>query len=215
MNWDAAIAAFKDVGIVLGTISAALLFTRTYWMPWFRVWNEGRKARAAMPATLTSLVNDFGTFRANVEHELYPNSSSSLRDAVDRTERTARETNDRVHMVVGMIRHTADANRAEATFETDSLGQVVWVNTTMLRWTGLQLDAIAGWGWINAVAFNDRDRLRDEIEAAIEERRAYTAVFRLIDADGHIVRVELKANPIRDASGHVVKWMGHLARLPA
>lgn len=209
---SALVEGLKTAGIVLGFFGALLTFTHTWWLPWARRQREAARARAEMPAALATLIADFQAHREFVDHELKPNNSSSLRDAIDRTERLSHETNNRVTVAIGMIRHASDANRVEATFETDARGVTVWVNATYLRWTGLQLVEAIGWGWINAVAHNDRERVRDEWELAVAEQRAFTAAYRLFDADGQPIPVEVKAHPIRDAQGHVVKWMGNVTR---
>lgn len=203
----------KDFGLLLTAMGAALGFTTKWWLPYWRGWRETRQARAAMPRMLLELSQAFTAHRAFVDHELRPNNSSSIRDAIDRIERMGCETGTRVNMVVGMIRHQADANRTEATFESDSEGLCLWVNATYLRWTGSHQELVIGWGWINTIAHNDRERLRDEWEAAIDERRAFSSTYRMLDANGAPFTVECKANPIRDAHGDVVKWMGNIVRL--
>jgi PAS domain S-box-containing protein len=206
------IEGLKAAGIILGFIGTVLTLTTTWWLPAYRRWRAHRQALAQMPATLATLATSFAEHREFVDHELRPNNSSSMRDAIDRTERLAHETNNRVNVAIGMIRHAADSNPAEGTFEADHTGSTVWVSATYLRWTGLQLADATGWGWINAVAHADRERLREEWSVAVQEQRVFTSTYRLTDAEGHAFDVEVKANPIRDAQGRVVKWMGNVTR---
>lgn len=211
MGWLASVPGWaKDLSMVIGAISAVLTFTTRWWLPALRAWRASRAAKAAMPGMLAQLSADFTAHRDFVDHELRPNNSSSIRDAVDRIERVSQATRDEVKVAVGMIRHGADTHRTEGSFEAGGDGATQWVNATFLRWTGCQLDQCLGWGWINAVAHDDRERVREEWEAAVNERRAFSSNYRLISATGALFPIECKATPIRDSRGVVVKWMGNV-----
>lgn len=187
MNWwDWVKDAVKDLGLLIGTLVAALGFAKNWWMPYYRRWRERRKAKAAVPSTLVDL-------------------AASLQ----RIERTGETTLDQTTMLHGMVRHQADSH-ADAVFETDAAGLNVWVNANYLRWTGMQLDQLRGWGWINAIAYADRDRVRAEWEDALAEARTFTATYHLLDATGRPFEVAVKATPLRNRAGEVVKWMGNI-----
>jgi PAS domain-containing protein len=212
--WEGWVQLMQDLGVLVGTVTAVLVFSRTWWMPWWRLRKAERAALRALPATIAKHVEAFDKFRDEVTHEIRPNNSSSIRDAIDRIERTGRSTADTVYLLQGMIRHRADTDTASASVECDGAGLVVWANATFLRWTAMQLDHVIGWGWINTVSHVDRARLRDEWEDALAESRDYTGTYGLITPDG-VVQVEAKATPLRDANGNVVKWLSTIARIPA
>ncbi|MEU3563507.1 hypothetical protein [Kitasatospora sp. NPDC006786] len=80
--WAAALGA---IAAVLGLIWRAVRRIHTVLDAWSDDW-QGTEARPGVPARPGVMVRI-----AAIEHELHPNSGSSLRDAVDRVEVAVRE----------------------------------------------------------------------------------------------------------------------------
>lgn len=101
----------------------------------------------------------------------------------------------------------ADLNIDAAEFTCDHDGSVTNVNQTFARWIGVGKAELAGWGWINYVHIDDRDRVRREWDACVKEHRVYSIKYRLVEADGGIIHVHTVATPIPDAPP-ARQWVG-------
>lgn len=202
----------KALGAVIGTLAAILTFTRTFWLPAWRARKLRREAYRALPSLLQGHIASFDAFRDEVTHEIRPNNGSSLKDSLARIEVTGTNLRDSIQLLQGMIRHRADGDGHHGVIECDAAGLVEWANATFLRWTAMQAPLLTGWGWVNTVAHVDRARIRDEWEDAVVETRDFTSTFGLITPDG-VLPVEVKATPLRDGRGHVLKWLWTVTRM--
>lgn len=105
------------------------------------------------------------------------------------------------------MRARADLNIDAAEFTCDHDGSVTNVNQTFARWIGVGKAELVGWGWINYVHIDDRDRVRREWDACVKEHRVYNIKYRLVEADGDITHVHTVATPIPDAPP-ARQWVG-------
>lgn len=151
-----------------------------------------------------------GTIRAQV----MPNGGSSLSDKVHQTLEVSQSTARNVTVLAATVRahHDADANVAK--FEADSNGLFTWVSKSFLRWCNRSPEQMRGWGWSNCVADKDRDRVREEWEMAVNERREFQLRFELRDNDGCNIAVEANATPIFYGAGAAPEqWVGVIRRV--
>lgn len=96
-------------------------------------------------------------------------------------------------------------------FETDNIGWCRYVNPAWTRLTGLPIDEAQGEGWAEAIHPDDRNRVFETWETAIEEKKAFTAVYRFRNVHTHeVTEVRGSASPIHDGSENVVGWIGTL-----
>ncbi|WP_135468602.1 PAS domain S-box protein [Crenalkalicoccus roseus] len=73
--------------------------------------------------------------------------------------------------------------------------------------TGQPAEAARGWGWLDAVHPEDRERVRRCWEEALAREKTYEAEYRL--AQGEDWRwTAARAVPVRDAAGRIVEWVG-------
>ena len=63
-----------------------------------------------------------------------------------------------------------------------------------------------GYGWLEHVHPEDRERVRDEWRGAVESAKAFDAEFRIRGHDGRYRWFKTRSTPIRRAGGAVVKW---------
>lgn len=75
-----------------------------------------------------------------------------------------------------------------------------------LEYTGVPESEHLGYGWLEQVAPEDRDRVREEWRRALRAGTALDVDFRLRRHDGELRRFRTRAAPIRDPGGAVVKW---------
>jgi two-component system sensor kinase FixL len=87
-------------------------------------------------------------------------------------------------------------------------GSVDFLNQRWLEYTGLSLEDGLGQGWQAAIHPEDRARFVDEWRAALAAGEPLEAETRLRRADGESRWFLLRAVPLRDEKGNIVKWYG-------
>jgi len=107
-----------------------------------------------------------------------------------------------------------------ADFETivDSIPEIVWtaapdgspeyLNRRGAEYTGLPEDARPDWDWIEMVHPEDADRTADKWRDAVANGTPYEVEFRLRRFDVEFRRHVLRALPVRNADGELVRWVG-------
>ena len=85
-------------------------------------------------------------------------------------------------------------------------GSADFLNQNFREYTGLSLAESLGWGWMNA--FHPDDRLMEKWPAAMAAGRAFEAEARLRRSDGQYRWFLIRAVPLRDEQGNIVKWYG-------
>ena len=87
-------------------------------------------------------------------------------------------------------------------------GQLDWFNEQTLRYSGMDIAALSGAGWSTLVHPDDVVRAASTWSAALRSGENYEVEFRIRRADGvyrwHLVR----ALPVRNARGIIVRWVG-------
>lgn len=96
--------------------------------------------------------------------------------------------------------------------------QVVWLADpegkalgTMADWreyTGQPTEQMQGWGWLEAIHPEDRERTRRNWTKAVETQSFYKAEYRLRTRDGSYRHHIAKAVPILEADGNIREWVG-------
>src|SRR6202163_3812297 len=119
--------------------------------------------------------------------------------------------------------HHSDADEASNVIEErlrliiDTIPIIVWrklpdgsadfLNRNFREYTGLSLDQGLGWGWMMN-AFHPDDRLMEEWRAALAAEKAFEKEARLRRADGQYRWCLIRAVPLRNEQGDLVKWYG-------
>jgi PAS domain S-box-containing protein len=123
----------------------------------------------------------------------------------------------------GANTHHNDADEASNVIEErlrliiDSIPIIVWrklpdgsadfLNRNFLEYTGLSLEQGLGWGWMMN-AFHSDDRLMEEWRAALTAEKPFEKEARLRRADGQYRWFLIRAMPLRNEQGKLVKWYG-------
>ena len=127
-----------------------------------------------------------------------------------RTQRELRqlqETQQRLAVEEARYRSLVDATSAivwtmPPTGEFDS-EQAAWS-----AFTGQPTDALAGWGWLDAVHPDDRERTVEAWKEALEEHALFETEHRLRRHDGVYRWMAVRAAPIAEDEGAVREWVG-------
>jgi PAS domain S-box-containing protein len=86
-------------------------------------------------------------------------------------------------------------------------GSVDFLNKHFREYTGLSSEEGMGWGWMNNV-FHPDDRLIEEWRAALAAAKPFEKEARLRRFDGQYRWFLIRAVPLRDEQGKVIKWYG-------
>jgi PAS domain S-box-containing protein len=118
-------------------------------------------------------------------------------------------------VVTGLVQR---ARRLKEQFQlvVDNIPAVVWskrpdgtvdfLNQYFQNYTGISAAEGRGWGWMKA--FHPDDRAAHEWRAALAVGAPFEKEARLRRVDGQYRWFALRAAPLRDARGHIVKWYG-------
>ncbi|MER8764794.1 MULTISPECIES: PAS domain-containing protein [unclassified Mesorhizobium] len=87
-------------------------------------------------------------------------------------------------------------------------GPTEFVSQHYLDYTGLSSEQARGWGWTVAVHADDLDGLIATWQTIIASGNAGETEARLRRFDGSYRWFLVRANPLRDESGNIVKWYG-------
>ena len=85
-------------------------------------------------------------------------------------------------------------------------GSADFLNQRFREYTGLSVEEGLGWGWMNA--FHPEDRAEEEWRAAFAAGEPFEREARLRRTDGAYRWFLLRAEPVHDERGNVVKWYG-------
>lgn len=100
----------------------------------------------------------------------------------------------------------------------DSLPTLVWgcrpdggcdfLSQQWVDYTGIGEPEQLGYGWVEQVHPEERERVREEWRAAVRSGQPFNTEFRLRAKDGRFRWFMSQSNPIRDHTGAVIKWYG-------
>lgn len=121
-------------------------------------------------------------------------------DALKRASEALRENEARAQLLIDGV--------ALATWETASDGLVETDSPNWRAYTGQSFDEWKGQGWLSAIHPDDRTAISEKWRETVRKRRSIDAEYRLRKANGTYRWMNVRAVPLRDEAGHVVKWLG-------
>jgi PAS domain S-box-containing protein len=138
------------------------------------------------------------TILPKIAQELTPNGGSSLRDTIDRIDKNVKILDSRQKVMM--------VSTGKAWFEADIHGKYTYVCRNWTELTGLSLVEARGNGWVLGVHPDDRVKVFEEWEQAVEQDREFLMNYRYVDRKGHSTMCEVHGYPYRDGdvtSGYV------------
>ncbi|MCW3847954.1 EAL domain-containing protein [Sphingomonas sp. LB-2] len=103
----------------------------------------------------------------------------------------------------------------QAVFDTDALGFATEISPSWLAYTGLSYEEARGFGWIDAIHPEDRQRIAELRVQAMRDRTDLDSEFRLRRADGTWCWSNVRAVPVLGPDGRVAKWVGMMIDISA
>lgn len=141
------------------------------------------------------------TMIPSIYSELTPNHGSSIKDKIDKIDKKVDENTKVTNLICHRQRWILD-NRSEPIFECDSNGNCTWVNEKYCQLTKHNISHVIGNGWKNLIHEDDRERVVQEWQSAVEDKRSSTCTYRIVDTDGNIYQISATAT-INDMYGYI------------
>lgn len=195
---------WQQIAGIIGALAAALAILRWGWFAVPRLCKAiGRKLNKMFG--IGDIKTDIGALTEQVKFvvtELRPNGGASIRDSLNRIE---------IRQVLQEQRQKAIlSDMSVGVFETDTVGNFVWVNRKYLRMTGRSPMEVRGSGWINTIAERDRERVIQEWKDAMDANREFESRFMLITPEDDRVEVQVRTYKYEksDDPEHPLGFMG-------
>jgi PAS domain S-box-containing protein len=93
-------------------------------------------------------------------------------------------------------------------FQSDAMGDCVFVNHRWLELTGLSLAQAMGQGWKQAIHPEDRERVFHEWDAAFQAKQEFRSEYRFQTPQGQVYWVIGNATAFQDEAGRVTGYLG-------
>jgi len=87
-------------------------------------------------------------------------------------------------------------------------GSAEFLNQQWTTYTGVSLQEAQGWGWIPAIHPDDFPNLLEKYTALLQGDEPGEVEARMRRFDGEYRWFLFRANPLRDETGHIVRWCG-------
>lgn len=140
-----------------------------------------------------------------MHEEFRPNGGGSLRDAINRIE-TRLLAEQQTRRALSMV---LDVD--VAIFERDAAGLCLWINQCYSNISGLSLAEAKNYGWINAIDPRERDRVVNEWDSAIKQKRSFQMEYRIINTQTGIpTKVKCNSCPLHDDKDEIIGYVGTL-----
>jgi diguanylate cyclase (GGDEF)-like protein/PAS domain S-box-containing protein len=128
---------------------------------------------------------------------------------------------DRMLALQGAVVTAARDGEARFRMLAEAVPQIVWtalpeqgVDYCNQRWyelTGLSEEQTLGWGWPEALHPDDQPLVLQNWEQAQHSGEPFEMEYRLRDAQGGYRWYLVRANPMRNSAGAIIKWFGACA----
>ena len=117
-----------------------------------------------------------------------------------RAEDALRRSEDRLRVVIDTI--------PALVFSAKPDGSLDFINQRHREFTGLTLNDVSGWRWIDVIHPDDRAKLVDQWKMSLATGEPLATEARLRRANGDYRWLLIRAVPLHDESGMIVEWYG-------
>jgi two-component system CheB/CheR fusion protein len=125
----------------------------------------------------------------------------AIEDVTERKElEVLRESEQRFRMLAEGLPHLVWTSKLD--------GNCDYFNSKWTEYTGLPMSELLGLGWRETIHEEDRERTHDLWCAALKGETRYDLEFRIRRDDGLYRWFKVRATPLRDKQGEIIKWFG-------
>ncbi len=143
-----------------------------------------------------------------VIRQLSPNGGTSIADSLKRVENGLYE--------MRVVRWAYEDIAGSPFLQANSKGEIIAASRGLCDTLGLDAKDILLNGWVSAIHPDDRTRIWQEWRNAVDQQRRFDETFRVVRADDHrTVKVNAKANPVRDADNRLTGFVGAITEAVA
>jgi PAS domain-containing protein len=136
----------------------------------------------------------------SIAYEFQPNGGNSLKDALNRLELFTAVSNTKIQTIMDY--------HGMAAWESDKAGACIWASEELLKLMELNHHEMQGFGWMTAIAEEDRQRVSSEWTRAVEQQRQFHMEYQV--GIENFTKVLGRATQIRDSKGQLTGFIGTL-----
>ncbi|MBB4636283.1 MHYT domain-containing protein [Longimicrobium terrae] len=130
-----------------------------------------------------------------------------LTTLVDRRLRTRTAEAEAARRSAARFRSLVTAS-SQVVFTTGPEGAILAEQPQWAAYTGMEFEAYRGWGWLNAIHPDERERAACLWREAVEEVRDVDAMHRVLRTDGEWRLLALRAVAVTEEDGGIREWVG-------
>src|SRR5271166_2494640 len=145
--------------------------------------------------------------RANRRLEKYARETANQRDISEKRAAELDRLNESLRQSEERYRSLAIAT-AQIVWMTNPKGEVVEDMPMWRAFTGKSEEELRGWGWVDSLHPEDRERTRAVWSVAVRARSVYETEYRIRKSDGEYRHFAARGAPVLQADGSVREWVG-------
>src|SRR5271165_5864514 len=145
--------------------------------------------------------------RANRQLEKYARGIANQRDISEKRAAELDRLNESLRQSEGRYRSLTIAT-AQIVWTTNPEGEVVEDMPMWRAFTGKSEEELRGWGWVDSLHPEDRERTRAVWSEAVRARSVYETDYRIRKSDGEYRHFVARGAPVLQADGSVREWVG-------
>ena len=145
--------------------------------------------------------------RANRQLEKYARGIANQRDISEKRAAELDRLNESLRQSEGRYRSLVNAT-AQIVWTTNPEGEVVEDMPMWQAFTRKSEEELRGWGWVDSLHPEDRERTRAVWSEAVRARSVYETEYRIRKSDGEYRHFVARGVPVLQADGSVREWVG-------
>lgn len=199
---------FHSLEWIVGGITALGGLVFTTWKVAIPMFKAFKKHTDTLDSISKEFTSNGGTSMRDVLNKLSEDATVMKTD-MDELKRTT-DNNNKEIIRIGSRQWALVATQKDPVFEADSDGSYLRVNSMFSNLTERSYDEVKGNGWENIIHPEDRHRVVDEWDSAVQKTRAFESSFRIISQHSDKVwQITCVASPYYDDNdGKLIGYIG-------
>lgn len=172
---------------------------------WFKIY--GQIAKTGAPQRFTHKAKHLGdrwydVFAFRVDEPDKGRVAILFTDSTERSkyEETIKESEANLQAIANLV--------PDLLWSSGPKGDTNWINQRWLMYTGIAPEKAKGWGWIEVIHHEDRERSIRVYKEAMKSGEPLKNELRIRRHDGDYRWFLVQAQPFRNEQGEVVRWFG-------